>query len=74
MGTKNGDMLRQKMPTDKVFIAELSNNELIEAYIPVKELLNVSTVYETAPNSRRLEQDAGYKMIDTAVKIAKLLI
>ena len=38
-----------------------------------KELINVSTIYETAPNSRRLEQDAGYKMIDTAVKIAYII-
>lgn len=74
MFNQYGDMLREKMPTKKIFIAELSNNELIEAYIPVKELLNVESVYETAPNSRRLEDDAGIMMIDKAAEIANTLI
>ncbi len=66
-----GDMIKEKVSADKVFIAELSNDGEADAYVPVRELLEYSTVYETAPVSRRYEEDAGYKIVDKVSELAK---
>lgn len=59
-------------PTDKVFIAELSGSK-VSAYIPSVELLEYTTVYENHPTSRRLEEEAGNKLIAVALELGNEL-
>lgn len=69
MYSQYGEFLKKNAPTDKVFLAELSNARA--PYIPIPELYNSENVYEAAPTACTLHEGGGMELCEKALELSK---
>ena len=63
-----GLMLKEKCGTDKRFVATLCNGSY--GYVPTREMF-YDTIYESKPGANKLNQEAGYMMVDKLLEMSK---
>lgn len=67
-----GDKIRKSSPSEKIMLISCANHT-DNPYIPTKEMF-LPFVYESSYYSARFEPDAGDKMTDKAIEIAKKIM